>query len=248
MITRLDIKIKPQNKEIKNLYGNLFQGYLMSLIDSDYAQFLHKNQLNPYSQFVFYNKEDDCYIWRISALTEEAHENITKKILNKKEKTLTLTHNDLTFDIISKGITQQLSYKDISDKYFSAEKVKRLIKIRTLTPVTYKSNNEYQIFPEVKSLYVSLYNKWCAFSTNVSIESEETLEHLINHTNLDSYDLKSAKYSTDGINIKAFKGNFSIYIKGPEPLVNIANMLFDYAQYCGLGAKTSMGMGGVKVE
>ncbi len=247
MITKLDIKLRPKNKEVKNLYGNMFQGYLMSEIDTCYAEFLHSNQLNPYSQFVFYNKEENCYIWRISALNKESCSQIIKKILNKKTETIVL-NNDTILDIISKEITKQISYKDIADKYFSMPETKRLIKIKTLTPVTYKSNNEYQIFPDVKSLYISLYNKWRMFSDTVSIESEDTLKHLINYSVLSSYDLKSAKYSTDGINIKAFKGSFSIYAKGPAPLANIADMLFDYAQYAGLGAKTSMGMGGIKIE
>ena len=86
------------------------------------------------------------------------------------------------------------------------------------------------------------------FNEGVSLEDEETLAHLVEHTILDRYNLHSANFSTDGVKIKSFVGNMTYYIKGPAPLVNIANMLYDFAQYAGLGAKTSMGMGGISIE
>lgn len=246
MITRLELELKT-DKKVNNVYGNLLQGYLMSLLNSDYADFLHETPLNPYSQYVYYDKEKDSYIWRIATLNEEAKKQIIDKVLAVKDKTIELKHNDITLKIISNKITEETSYKNIADKYFLS-KTNRVIKIRTLTSATYKSNGQYQMFPEVKSLYVSLFNKWNEFNTKVDLNDGETLQHLINHTHIDSYDLKSTKFATDGINIKSFKGTFSLYVKGPSPLVNIANMLFDYGQYSGLGAKTSMGMGGIILE
>ena len=172
---------------------------------------------------------------------------IFQKIAASNDSTIFLEHSGIILSVLSKEIIRT-SYKEISDKYFLPPEPKRRIKICTLTPATYKSNNEYQIFPEVRSIYISLFNKWNAFNTKVNLNSKEALEHLINYTKLESYSLKSAKFETDGIRINCFKGVFSLYVKGPAPLVNIANMLFDYAQYAGLGAKTSIGMGGVLVD
>lgn len=247
MITRLELLLRSDTK-VRYSDGSYFQGYLMSLLDKDYAEFLHTNSLNPYSQRVFYDSERECNVWQISTLTKDAKEYIISPILEGNQKTIHIEGTDTVFQILSKGITVETDYQKISDKYFLGEDAKRYINIQTLTPVTFKSGGMYQNFPDIKSLYVSLYNKWNMFNESVSLEDEDTLAHLVEHTILDRYNLHSANFSTDGVKIKCFVGNMTYYIKGPVPLVNIANMLYDFAQYAGLGAKTGMGMGGISIE
>ncbi len=249
MITRLELLLKTEDdKRLKHSDGSFFQGYLMSLLDKEYVEWLHTNPLNPYSQYIFYDKEKDCCVWRIATLNEEARKQIIMPLLNLDLKQFHIDGSDTDYKVLSKGITVETDYQTISDKYFLSENNLRYINLSTKTPVTFKSNERYQNFPDVKSLYVSLYNKWNMFNTGISLESDETLEHLTENTILDKYELRSANFTTDGAKIKSFLGDFTLYVKGPAPLVNIANMLFNYAQYSGLGAKTGMGMGGVENE
>ena len=49
----------------------------------------------------------------------------------------------------------------------------------------------------------------------------------------------------ENIKINSFIGTIDIRFNGPQTLVNISNLLFEYAKYTGIGAKTSLGMGGV---
>ena len=247
MITRLELLLKSDTK-IKPSDGSLLQGFLMNLLDKDYVEYLHSNALNPYSQYVYYDKDKDCYIWRISTLTEEAKKYIITPILETDIKNIKINNNNSEYKVLSKGITIETDYQKISDKFFLSDNTSRYINIKTLTPVTYKSNGSYQNFPDVKSLYISLYNKWNLFNSGLSLDSENVLEHLIEHTILDSYKLHSTNYYTDGTKIKSFSGEMTYYIKGPAPLVNIANMLYNFAQYSGFGAKTGMGMGGINIE
>ena len=86
------------------------------------------------------------------------------------------------------------------------------------------------------------------FSDKISLADEEVFEHIITHSSIIKYNLKSYKYNLEKVTINSFIGNLSILLKGPNELQTICNLLVEYAQYCGIGAKTSMGMGGVKFE
>ncbi len=43
-------------------------------------------------------------------------------------------------------------------------------------------------------------------------------------------------------------GKITIIIRGPEQLARLAGALISFAEYSGLGIKTALGMGGVKVR
>ena len=249
MITRLELllKAKDENKKIRYIDGSYFQGYLMSLLNSSYAEQLHKNSLNPYSQYIFYDKDRECCVWRISTLTKNTKEKIILPVLNNDINSIYIEGNNTEYKVISKGITVETSYKEIADKYFLND-VKRNINIKMLSLTTYKSEDRYQMFPDVKSLFVSLYNKWNRFNDSISLKDEDVLLHLSEHTSIERYDLRSCKINTENMKISGFMGEMGLYVKGAVPLVNVVNILFDYAQYAGLGAKTGMGMGGVEIE
>lgn len=249
MLATLQIELDSKDDpKIKYSYGSLFQGLMMECIDTNYAEYLHNQTLNPYSQYVYFDKEKEHYIWQISTLTEDAKNNIIDKLVENIGSSITLTHNDLSFDVLSKNIINIQSYNELVDKVFLNEEKKNIIRLKLLTPTTYKSNNEYQIFPSIRALYSSIYNKWNTFSDKISLADEEVFEHIITHSSIIKYDLKSYKYNLEKVALNSFIGNLSILIKGPKELQTICTLLVEYAQYCGVGAKTSMGMGGIKFE
>lgn len=249
MLATLQIELNNKEGErIKYSYGSLFQGLMMEYLDTDYVEYLHNQSLNPYSQYVYFDKEKNHYIWQISTLTKDAKSNILDRLVENIGSSITLTHNDLSFDVLSKNIINIQSYKELVDKVFLNEEKKNIVRLKLLTPTTYKSNDEYQIFPSMRALYSSIYNKWNAFSDKISLADEEVFEHIITHSSIIKYNLKSYKYNLEKVTINSFIGNLSILLKGPNELQTICNLLVEYVQYCGIGAKTSMGMGGVKFE
>ena len=62
------------------------------------------------------------------------------------------------------------------------------------------------------------------------------------------YKLRSTKYQMESIKINSFLGEICLLVKGPLTLVSIANLLFAYSEFAGIGAKTATGMGGIKIE
>lgn len=61
------------------------------------------------------------------------------------------------------------------------------------------------------------------------------------------YDLKSTTFSLEGVKIPSFIGKITIKITGTQTMANFAHMLFEFGEYAGVGIKTALGMGYVKM-
>ena len=80
------MKIKLENNEVSFWQSSNLQGIIMENIDTNYAEKLHGNQLNPYSQYI--TKENGTPIWHIHTYTEEAYENIILPMQKLQEITI----------------------------------------------------------------------------------------------------------------------------------------------------------------
>ncbi|MDE7307747.1 MAG: CRISPR system precrRNA processing endoribonuclease RAMP protein Cas6, partial [Lachnospiraceae bacterium] len=61
------------------------------------------------------------------------------------------------------------------------------------------------------------------------------------------YQLKSIFYCIGKNKIPAFIGQITVKVNGPQLMVNFANLLFRFGEYSGIGIKTAMGMGNIKL-
>ena len=249
MLASLIIKMKPRNDSvIKKDYGSLFHGYLLSKLDTNYVYKLHHSGLNPYSQYSYFDEKNGTYIWKISALNEEAKAKIIDIMFNDNADSFTITYHDLKIDIISKEIADVCSYKDIADRYFLSNDTIRTVDIKFLTPTTYKVNGHYTIFPNLDNLFISLYDKWNFYSENISLEESTLIPSIVKNAEIIKYNLRSTKFSMEGVKLDSFIGSIKLHCSGDSMLVKIYNMLLDFANYSGIGAKTSLSMGGVSIS
>jgi CRISPR-associated endoribonuclease Cas6 len=120
--------------------------------------------------------------------------------------------------------------------------------VKFITPTTFKTQGEYIIFPNINNIYSNLLMKWNSFSKEILLDDKDTQNHLVNYTKMIGYKLRSTKYCMESVKINAFIGESCYLIKGPLTLVSVANLLFAYSEFSGIGAKTSVGMGGVQID
>ncbi|GBR75889.1 CRISPR/Cas system-associated RAMP superfamily protein Cas6 [Candidatus Termititenax persephonae] len=246
MLNTLDIDLALQTG-INRYSGSLLHGILMEKLDTDYAEELHHNELQPFSQFLFRDYQKDCYVWRISTLTAEAKENIIQRLLVDNAPEIVLKHNNARINILGKRLANPLTYQTLTNQVLAGESNRRIV-LRFLTPTTFKSAGEFVVFPEVRLIYGSLFRKWNAFATAVSLNDTAAQEHLVRHTKIAGYKLRTVRYAMEGVFINAFLGEVCLYVNGPEALSQIADILFAFVRYTGLGAKTALGMGGIDAE
>lgn len=238
---KLDIK-EEKNYKIYN-WGSALQGVLLENIDNEYVDKLHNTKYNPYSQYVFLNKDHE-YIWRISTIGKEAFCKIFRDNILNRDK-IFIKNKNLEIKILEKQMTSTIELDELFKKWFIVKENLNKIKYKIITPISYKYDNKYLIIPDIGIILSNLINKWNAFSNN-SID-KNAYEEYLQRTFISNYNTRSTTYSIEKIKIKGYIGEIEITTKSNNIMTNILNMLFDFAEYTGLGIKTSMGMGGIKL-
>lgn len=244
MIATLTMELEvPEGVFFSFQKSSLLQGVLMEHISPEYALKLHENGLKPYSQSVIVKKGKT--FWHINTLSKEAYENMILPLLASDFEAFDLSHSDVTIKIKDKTLKTG-SYDKLIDQYYFGEG-DRHIRVAFGTPTAYKREGKYVFYPDISLILGSLMRRFDAFSEKAGMCSEETLEQLVEYSEIVRYDLHSILFSMEGVRIPAYMGNITIKIGGPQPLVNLIHLLLRYGEYAGVGIKTAMGMGKIEI-
>ena len=161
---------------------------------------------------------------------------IMKDAFAKKNIQIKITKKEL--ETISRKILLEEFYLSEGGRYLSLE---------FKTPTAFKQNGRYVNYPDIRLLFQSLMNKYGTGSYEMEMFDEETLEQLTRDITVSRYKLHSVMFPMEGIRIPAFMGNMTIQISGPKTMASYARMLVRFGEYSGVGIKTGMGMGGIRI-
>lgn len=166
VLTRAQIVLQTDpEKRLTSSIGSLLQGVLMQHIDPAYGEVLHRSELKPYSQYISFGASGA--IWTVQTLTEEAETQIVQPLLSGSFTSLRLEHKDLELPILSKTVTH-LTEEELMHQTFFAE-CSRKVRLRFITPCSFKSQGVYQIFPSIRLMFQSLVNRYDAMSEKNSV-------------------------------------------------------------------------------
>lgn len=249
MLTSMDIVFEKNDAvSFSPHLGSLLHGIIVQQLNPAYAELMHANTSKPFSQFLYFNPEKKAYCWKINTITPEAKTQLLDVIHNNLNSKLFVDHKSVELSIKEKLTTTPVSYKQLADRYYIEQPSCKKIVVKFLTPTTIKAGKDHLIFPDIRLIYNSLLKRWNSFASDISLEDPDILDHLTKYTQLIGYDLKSTKFSLESAKIKSFRGEICLIVNGPESLVRIANLLFAFGEYSGVGSKNALGMGGIKVE
>lgn len=241
MFSKLKIKIDVDSKDIGYNSGSLFQGFLMENINSDYAEYLHKLKVNPYSQYI--NKTKDETYWNIATTNKEAYEKIINPILSLDE--IIIKDKDLKLKILDKSLNI-IKREDFIEKNLFESVDSKEINFNFLTPTAFKRDNRYVIIPEPALIFQNLIRKFDS-SGEEEIFSYDLLEEISNTVYISKYNLKSRLFYLEKTKIPGFIGSLSMRSETNKEIINILKLLNKFSEYSGTGIKSSMGMGGTIV-
>ena len=119
---------------------------------------------------------------------------------------------------------------------------------RALSPRGEKTRNQAHI--DLVRCYQSWVNKWNAFAP-MQIDKQPLLDFVARHAGLTSVESKSRMLDFGKHKAIGFVGScaYQFFVerqsdgKGDTEMLRLANLLADFAFYCGTGYKTTMGMG-----
>ena len=235
-----ELKVEFDSNEINFQQSSNLQGVLMENISSEYAEKLHGNQLNPYSQCIL--KEEGKTIWYLKTLNTEAYEMLLLPMT--KLDTITLRKKNKTVNLLNKTVRIKEDKELI--KEFYENKCSRYLELSFKTPTSFKRDGKYVIYPDLSLIYGSLMRKFSAASEEFNMYDEDTLEELVTQSEIVRYRLQTIPFPLEKTNITGFIGNICIHIKGPETMARYVRMLAKFGEFSSVGIKTGMGMGAMK--
>lgn len=232
------------SEDISYNSASTFHGALMDVVDHEYADYLHSENIRPFSQSI--SKLNDKYIWTVNTCNARAKENIIDKLLSEKFNSLHLTHKDSDIEITEK-ICTTISYKELFEKnYFDSNSQSRTIVLKT--PTSFKSNGRYINIPSVRLLFQSLINKYDACSDFTSVYDDNLIEEFESNLMISRYFLRSAAFHLEGVSVPSFLGDITFRSFGSQKLTSLMNMLLEFGTYSGIGIKSALGMGACQIK
>ena len=236
------INMELESKELNINMASLFHGYLMENIDSAYAEYFHYNTTNPFTSCIFKDTKEDKFFWRVTTFSQKAYDMLMSYFSKGIPEKIYLKNKDLEINVKSFSI-QKKSYEDL---FLEATERKR---IRLISPTSFKSDGVTHIFPNISTLISGVIAKINQHSETAELEDKKIVNELLEKVYIKDYNLRTKIFHLESIKIKGFIGTMDLAIKGEDrTLANILNFLILMSEYTGLGIKTSLGMGGVKVE
>lgn len=248
MIQALEIKLAaPAAVKLPQSACSLLHGVLMAQIDEAYAETMHQNSLRPYSQFLHFDKNRNALYWRITALNEQAKNEILDAAFALPQKVF-LKQKNVEIELVNKEFLPATDYVSLAEKYFAHPLVGRYVSFDFLTSCSFKSEGQYVIFPQPNFLIGSLVKRWNAFADKERLDAQGIVHDLAQEVYVADYRLRMQAFSVDGTRIPAFRGDYALGMKNNLMSNRIIAMLGEYANYCGIGIKTALGMGAVRTE
>ncbi len=243
MLAELRMKLQVDDGAFGYYQSSNMQGVLMEQIDSEYGAVLHQQGRNPYSQFL--SCENGEWQWIVSTLTKEAYENILIPLQSPNFAGFCVKKKNMHLKILQKEL-KTVSRKSLMEEFYSSES-ERYLSLEFLSPTAFKQNGQYVNYPDLRLLFQSLMNKYGASDHGVEMFDEETLGQLCSQVSISRYRLHSTFFPLEGVKIPAFMGRMTIRIGGNQTMANYGRLLLRFGEYSGVGIKTGMGMGALRL-
>jgi CRISPR-associated endoribonuclease Cas6 len=236
-----------ENDELNSLSENIislvFQGYIMSKIPEEIAQNLHNLSVNPYSIYVHKNKNSNQVELVVNSLNDEFN-----RIIEPILKSESIFFKKINSEVKVLNIEEfELNEKDLSKILYEDNDLGKKLKIRFESPTSFKQNDENVIFPTPRLIFQSLIMKYANLIENRSEIDVDMLSYIEKNVHISSYNLRTNYYQIHDQKIPAFLGSITLVVRGATTLVQYLKMLILFGEYSGVGVKTSMGMGTIKL-
>lgn len=247
MLKLLEIELElPPNEKINNSMGSIMHGALMEMLPSNISRRLHEENLRPFSQCIYFDKEKNKSVWRVGTLNAAAYEEIILPLLETEK--IFLRQKGYEINLRDHKILFETGYENLADEIFPTDKKPLRADFAFLTATSFKRAGEYVIFPESFLIVQSLLQRWNTFSPKFKIEDNELAQNLSSFCKISRYNLHSQKFSLEQKFIIGFAGKISISFSGNETVNKILALLAKFAPFAGIGIKTALGMGAVNSQ
>ncbi len=211
-------------------------GAVMKAIPAEYATRMHEKTYHPFS--VFSVKNDNSFIIRVSALTDEA--SVIPDTLCKLDS-LVIYGMKNPLEIVGFDRAEPIS-ADNAEEYIG----KRGCRITFVTPAMIKTAGKPSAKPDICSFFLSVVKRYNMFE-NAEI-SFGAFKDAFDNIRFGNYQLNSSSYNVSGHIFPGMTGYCELFFPKDNGQNTLLRRIIAYASYSGIGGKTGQGMGGITVE
>ena len=240
MYSRLSLTLE-SDSQLTCQRGSSLQGVLFRNVDHGYAAQMHEQSLHPYSQYLYTQK--GYSVWCVQTLTDDAFEHMILPLLAGSFCQFTLNGNT-DVRVVHKDL-EQMQEDELVDKFANVD-ISRHISLEFCSPTAFKQNGTYNILSEPRLIMRSLLAKYCEVSHVMMDES--VLDEFDQNIRINRYRLSTLAFPVGGgTSVTGFMGTLGFHVSGDESTCRLVQMLLNFGEYSGVGVKTGMGMGGMRI-
>lgn len=225
-------------------WGSLLHGFLMQVLPAEAADSMHESGLRPFSQYVL-PCNDRQLAWNIGLWDAEMAAHIVKSVVPLSR--IELEQKGITLEVVGVQRIVQTETEHFK-RFFRGGNPCRRYEIEFLTPCTHKQEGKYVLFPSPELIINSLSRRYNAYSGDISLDDPAAMQEVARNIRIVRYSLRSAVYYLENTKITGYTGRITVVISGPEQLARLAGALLAFGGYGGIGIKTALGMGGVRIK
>ena len=223
-------------------WGYRLYASLLEQVSADFGQEAHDGNVTPVSQYLKASP-DGSVQWTVNLLGRSAETVLRDSLESLRE--LPLTKDGVMFRVEERQVS---CVPDAETRLALAERHSGVHQLHFVTPTAFKSRGQYQNLPTARLIIQSLLKKWNGCVTECPIEDEDGqgLETLADGLRCQSFSLRNQTYFLKGNPIPGFVGSLTLEncLTGFHRILADALLLF--ADYSGVGIKTTLGMGGTE--
>ena len=223
--------------------ASLFHGVIMHAFPARFSEQLHKTAIAEFHQKLEFGK--NAVKWSIHALTDECADYIDDCLYHKMDA-FYLKQKQIELRIVKKESSDNLSYYEWYRMRTREGGLSNKIRIEFSGPTSFKSYNVYLEEPNLSLCYRSLAIRLGGLQETIRFP-KKIWQQLADQTSIQHKTVKKCSFPLEKVTIPAFKGEMTVELQGDEDELLMMNLLWEFANFAGIGIKTAVGMGQAKV-
>lgn len=245
MLTKYRLRLNPETAcHPRPEWAYRLYAALLEDVPPEFGLAVHKNDITPISQFL--SIESEGLYWTVSLLGEQTERHLSPLLEHKTQYFLKSSHAAFFVSEIEK-----LQFPDADALFERAASHGAPHRLRFCTATAFKSQGHYVILPTMRLIVQNLMKKWNGcFEDTCPIEDTDGqgMEALAAGLSCTGFQLQDTAFHLKGSTIPGFVGTMTIQNRLTGFHRELLNVLLHFADFSGIGIKTSLGMGGVLCE
>jgi len=234
---------------VSSLKPKVIHGIFFSLFQKNrkVGELLHSPSLKPFTLFfpAYFRKpegEVTSFTLELNLLNNELFPEVAKVLFSEKE--LEVSVNGVRAELRSLKPILVETYEGM----LKESSLKRDIILDFLTPTSFKKGDVDLILPEPYLVFKNLLKRWNTFSP-IKIPAKEVISFVKRNLFVSGCWIRTKKVKVmKNAKITGFMGRVYFYALKEDPeILRALNSLCKFSEFSGIGRKTTMGFGKVKV-